>query len=328
MILKEKYGVIIIGAGPAALECASSLSNSGTTVLIIEKDAGSGNKVCGGGITYLAESYDIPENISRSFSSTKVSVGTKKYVIDFKKPLKTILRNEFGDYQRSTISKFRNIDILPGTEVTEVKENSIVAGQNEYFFKYLVGADGGDSVVRKYLNLKSDFCNGLTYTIKQKYDDVIWKVDSKRLKTGYMWVFPHKETISAGVYFNSRLVKPDVAKAVLNDFLTDLEIDYSTSELKGGKINCGYRGMFFGNIFLAGDAAGLPLKTTGEGIAGALISGREIAKKIMDPEYKTTEMEQYLKLKRKRELAFKVLETLPFLQNTAFRLYASLKRYK
>lgn len=328
MILKEKYDVIIIGAGPAAFECAAGLSNSGKTVLIIEKDVVSGNKVCGGGVTYLADGYDIPENISRSFSSTKVSVGAKKYVINFKKPLKTIIRSEFGDYQRSTISKFGNIDVLTGTEVTEIKENSIVAGQDEYFFKYLVGADGSDSVVRKHLDLKSDFCNGLTYTIKQKYDDVVWKVDSKRLKTGYLWVFPHNETMSAGVYFNSRLVKPDVAKAVLNDFLTDLEIDYSTSELKGGKINCGYRGMFFGNIFLAGDAAGLPLKTTGEGIAGALISGREIAKKIMDPEYKTTEMKQYLKLKRKSEMSLKVLETFPFLQNTAFRLYASLKKYK
>jgi len=46
-------------------------------------------------------------------------------------------------------------------------------------------------------------------------------------------------------------------------------------------INCLHRGCRFNdNIFLIGDAAGLASRLAGEGIAYAMISGREVARKI------------------------------------------------
>ena len=45
------YDVIIVGAGPAGLRCAEILGQSKLSVLLLEKNAKMGQKVCAGGIT-------------------------------------------------------------------------------------------------------------------------------------------------------------------------------------------------------------------------------------------------------------------------------------
>ena len=63
-----------------------------------------------------------------------------------------------------------------------------------------------------------------------------------------------------------------------------------------GSISYDYRGWDFGTIFLAGDAAGLASALTGEGIYPAVISGREIAKKIIDRNnFESAKMENLLR---------------------------------
>ena len=49
--MKDKYDVIIVGAGPAGLSCAETLSKSGKSVLVLEKNYKVGPKICAGALT-------------------------------------------------------------------------------------------------------------------------------------------------------------------------------------------------------------------------------------------------------------------------------------
>ena len=53
----EYFDVIIIGAGPAGLKCAEVLGNSKFSVLLLEKNAEIGVKVCAGGFLVKNSEY-------------------------------------------------------------------------------------------------------------------------------------------------------------------------------------------------------------------------------------------------------------------------------
>jgi geranylgeranyl reductase len=114
----------------------------------------------------------------------------------------------------------------------------------------------------------------------------------------------------------------------LENFLNSQNYQYSANNLYAAPVNYALEGHNFLNIFLIGDAAGLASKTTGEGIAFALTSGKEIAKKILSPDYMTPELIKILKFKKRQENILKIFETLPFLQTTLFKIFIKLMRKK
>ena len=62
-----------------------------------------------------------------------------------------------------------------------------------------------------------------------------------------------------------------------------------------------YHGIRFGNTYLAGDAAGLVSSFTGEGIYQALVSGKEVAKMILNPEFEPVKIPEVLETKQKHD---------------------------
>src|SRR3989344_9408934 len=113
--MTEKYDVIIIGAGPAGLECANQLKNSNLSVLLIEKNTIIGPKTCAGGLTNLDKDFDIPKDKTRSFQKQEILIENKSYVINLANPLKTISRFDLGQYQNQKISNCNNIKVLKET---------------------------------------------------------------------------------------------------------------------------------------------------------------------------------------------------------------------
>ena len=326
--MANNYDVIIIGAGPAGLECANQLKNSNLSVLLIEKNKIIGPKTCAGGLTNLDRKFDVPNNKTRSFQNQEIFIKEKSYTISLVNPLKTISRFDLGQYQLQKVSNCKNIKILKEISVKEIKKNEIVTSSGNFKFKYLVGADGSNSIVRKHLGLKSKICIGMYYDVPKITDRFIWRVDPKRLKSGYIWVFPHKKYTNIGVYHNPDFVSAKEAKIALEDFLKQQDYDFSNSKFEASPINYSYCGCIFNNIFLVGDAAGLASKTTGEGISFALTSGKEIAKRIMNPNYEMDELDKILTLKKRQERMLKVFDGLPFMQTLLFKIFLNLMKKK
>jgi len=333
--MENKYDVIIIGAGPAGLECANTLNNTNLSVLLIEKNKVIGPKICAGGLTNLDAQFDIPEDKTRCFSKQEIIIIDQSYRKNLVNPLKTISRLELGQFQLNKINKSSNIKILKDTLVKRIEKNRVITNKGTFYFKYLVGADGSNSIVRKYLGLKSKICIGMFFNIKKITNKFIWYANPRLLKSGYIWIFPHKRYTNIGVYFNPECIDVKNAKSILEDFLNKNNYRFNRYNFKAAPINYFYQGCIFKNIFLIGDAAGLASKATGEGISFALTSGKEIAKKILDSNYKLTELNRILIIKKRqermlkiRETMLKIFEKLPFMQVFLFRLFVNLMKKK
>jgi choline dehydrogenase-like flavoprotein len=68
----ESYDVIIVGAGPGGLACARALAGSGKRVLVLEKAASLGKKICAGELTAKV----LPdEDFERGRPWTRIHVG-------------------------------------------------------------------------------------------------------------------------------------------------------------------------------------------------------------------------------------------------------------
>ena len=322
--MRNKYNVIIIGAGPAGLQCAHQLKNSGLSVLLIEKNKIIGPKICAGGLTNLDKKFTIPSGKTRSFAAQIVFLEKRKYKLTLINPLKTIDRYDLGQHQLNKIKGCANITILKETFVRSIEKNKIITGQRDFYFKYLVGADGSFSILRRYLGLKSNTCMGLYNNVFQVTDDFVWYVSPSILQSGYIWEFPHKKYTNIGIYFNPKHLTFQQARDILIDYLKKKNYPFSSENFRGAPINYDYRGCVFGSFFLAGDAAGLASKTTGEGISFALTSGKEVGKKILNPDYKMIELGKILTFKKRQERMLRVFEKFSYLQKHFFKIFISL----
>jgi len=321
----ELYDIIIIGAGPAGLNCAKALSECGKKILLLEKKEVIGPKVCAGGLTMPDLEYlKIPDDIlGRKFDGvtvhsplSKCDIGSEEYFIC------TIDRKTLGQWQLGKIDRSK-IEIRTGTTVAGIEKDSIVLSDGERIgFKYLVGADGSNSLVRKYLGLKTEsFGIGIQYVIPGwNCEKLEFFLDSNVFHAWYGWIFPHKDFVSVGCGANPKTFPLKQLRANFERWLKDMRIDVSKGRYEAHSINYDYRGYKFDNIFLAGDAAGLTSGLTGEGIYPALISGEEIAKSILDGNYVSREIEKLVSLKKTQEYILSLLEKSGPLRKVEFEL--------
>lgn len=320
MDTKNKFDVIIVGAGPAGLKCAERLKNSNLSVLLIEKNKIIGPKICAGGLPGLSTKLDFPDSKIKPFSKLVIYLFDKRHEINF--PIKTIDRYDLGQYLLNKIKDAKNITILKETIVKQVKKDKVITNRGDFGYKYLVGADGSFSIVRKFLGLKSEISIGLYYESPKISDEVKLYFNPKLLGRGYIWVFPHRNhtNVGAGFHFDRYLLSFQKVRKILEEFLEKNNYPYSKNNLKGAPLNSFYKGCIFGNIFLVGDAAGLVFKIMGEGIKPAMISGEEIGKKILNPDYKLPQLNKILKIKKRQERWEKFFDASPFFKLKTYYL--------
>ena len=76
----EEFDVIIVGGGPAGLQCARELSGSALRVLLLEKQEGFGDKLCAGGLTTKAmDVLPLPDHIIKQKIFSKELEGYFHY---------------------------------------------------------------------------------------------------------------------------------------------------------------------------------------------------------------------------------------------------------
>ena len=296
----EAYDVIIVGAGPAGLRCAEVMVSSDLSVLLLEKNDKMGQKVCAGGITRKDLAIlDLPDDIiEHKVTNTAVHSPKRSSTANAAQPFVfTLSREVLGEWQRKQLVN-TSVKVLTKAKVTEISEGNLtVNGKTKYRYRYLIGADGVSSIVRRFLKIPTEKrLIGIQYLIPSKRKPKLEIfMDSKLFKAWYAWVFPHENHIAVGCCADPKLMPVADLKKNFKTWLDQKGFDITHAEYQSWPINYDYRGYKFGNTFLVGEAAGLASGFTGEGIYQALASGDTVARTILDKNYTSTAMDDVLK---------------------------------
>ena len=309
----EIYDVIIVGAGPAGLNCAKQLGGSSLRVLVAERNSVIGPKVCAGGLTGKSLGLlNLPDQLVE-FKYDRIHLFHRDklfYLWDDEDFIYTIDRKELGQWQLGQLEKFPNITVKTDHAVSKITSEYVVVNGNKIGYKHLVGADGSSSLVRRYLKLaaqKTDIA--IQYIVPTtQYKDLEIYFDSSLFSTWYAWIFPHKNYTSIGCMGDPRVISSKQLKKNFSAWLKKYDIDISEAKYEAFPINSDYSEYRFQeNIYLAGDAGGFASGLTGEGIYQALVSGEEIGKMILNKNYYSEKIAELIRLQHKHN---KILNAL------------------
>ncbi|MCI0504205.1 NAD(P)/FAD-dependent oxidoreductase [Candidatus Micrarchaeota archaeon] len=279
----QPFDVVIVGAGPGGLSCASHLAGSGLRVLVLEKNDRLGKKICSGEISSKVKT---PAGFDRGHAWTEIHVGTDetKTVVKLPRPyLHTVGRFEIESHLESHCGaavRFSEpvIGIAPGYVET---------AKGRYAYRHLVGADGSFSVVRKHLGLPSENISGWAFhcVLERPCTEfhMYWLPKTLPGSYGYM-MSKNRDKTMVGMAWRGEFDHALAARAKVWVGRT-FGIDASKLKTEAMRGNADYRGWDFGNIYLVGDAGGFLNPLTTEGIAFAMKSGEGVARHIRgDPE--------------------------------------------
>lgn len=279
---------VVIGAGPAGVTCGYTLIKNGEECLIIDRRTFPREKLCGGGLTprahllidriYKDLQYDYCKiNTIDLYTSTKRICS-----FHFDTEIRTVARK---DFDHALLKEYKKkggqfiTDIVTKIEEKDGVIHLTLASGKHYTCNYLVGADGANSIVRKYIQPQFDrgiICLEKTVTDDNSIKDIRVYFD-KAYPKGYLYLFPNPRGYVVG-YGNGN---------------TDIDVFHESLE-RYGLINanktkgayipafCKFDYPFYKHIILIGDAGGYVDSMTGEGIPHAIKSGENAALSIIN----------------------------------------------
>ncbi|MCP3872099.1 MAG: geranylgeranyl reductase family protein [Desulfobacteraceae bacterium] len=293
------FDVAIIGAGPAGTAAAFDLLTRGLKVLILDKYEFPRKKACAGGITpkgYHLFKYDISSQVKRKCRTVKINPSNKTpFFIQEKKTLCYMTKREDLDLfsLNMVIEKGADFRIIKKIHSIEEKQSSVEIRTDVQSFKasYLIGADGANSVVRRFVSETRRTQQTRFYqkqfaieadVMMDRPDQYKMEFDFSKIKKGYYWIFPKDDHVNIGIY----TIDPN-----LNLKTQDL-FEYAEDKLSNNKLGAikGYPICTGGfnyrpdskRILLVGDAAGMAERLLGEGIYFAVKSGQLAAWSILE----------------------------------------------
>jgi geranylgeranyl reductase family protein len=285
--------ILIVGAGPSGCMAASILRDSGKSVILLDKNDFPRHKPCAGGLTPKTVE-ELPFEITglKQHDSEKMLFKfTNGKTVDLNNEsgaCKMVVREEFDEFFFNYV-KNKGAEFIKG-KVIKIKETanevSVETPENQIKCKYLIGADGANSTVRR-LTTDLKFKNpvfafeGLVDR-KLSFKDIPTKFVFNKL--GYGWIFPKKDHYNVGIgnlVYDSSQPKPRK-----NDLFSFVKDELGADEIKhitGFPIGTEGNQYFPKSMrtYLVGDAAGLAETLLGEGIYNAVISGKYIANSIV-----------------------------------------------
>lgn len=291
------YDSIVVGGGPAGATAAREMARAGLKVLLLEKEQMPRYKCCAGGVprkvTGLID-FDCSSLFEKKIRGTVFSWRSRaRRYLEGPGTLGWVVRRESFDHfllrqadrdgaevrQGETF-----LDLFPEGEVIRVRTD-----RKEYRCLTLIGADGASSRVADRLRLSGSRHFGFAleariYTGEEelrKRDSNLY-FDFGSVPRGYAWIFPRRDHLSVGVATRYRFFPR--ARSFLRGYMEreGLRAGDGKWTVRGGRLafNPTVRRLARGRCLLAGDAAGLTDRLSGEGIFGAVKSGNLAAKAV------------------------------------------------
>lgn len=278
----DKTKVIIAGAGPAGSVCALLLRRKGVECTLVDRAVFPRDKICGGGLT--PRSYRLLKQLLPDFRYDYNKVEKLKLciegeeVLDFKmqKELRIVKRKQFDAQLLETYEQSGGTFVNEGISSIDEQDREIIvtlSSGRQFVCDYLVGADGANSRVRKYLNPEAD--HGILcmeqYGPKSPENAVVGNL-STEYQQGYYYSFPNESYDVQG--FGDGKTTPDSFRKVLQ------KMGCPNLKALGAYIPQTINYPIRHNIILIGDAGCFPNRLTFEGIYYAFLTASHAAEAI------------------------------------------------
>ncbi len=283
----REYDVLVIGGGPTGSTASYILkSKYNLNVLLVDKHAFPRDKLCAGLVTkkttdllseIYGENYTDFANVTNNFKLYYKHNEITDVNVDI--PFNLVNRKDFDFWCFNKYKELGGETYSPLYIKTIDTANHVATFTNgeTIGYKYLIGADGAFSMVRKYVDPKFrslSFCFE-SYIQKENAENDL-KIYFGSLKNSYFFDF-YKSTYNAigCAYFgNVKNVLPKY-KSFLYDVGVTKTVD---SNIKGMFIPYDYvKTPVQNHVFLAGDSSGAVDPITGEGLYFALLSAKYLA---------------------------------------------------
>lgn len=291
-----RYDVIVVGGGPAGSTAARECAARGMSVLLLDKATFPRDKPCGGGITLRAARllpFDLAPVVERSICGLDLTFsGRGGFARDAAQPLfHLVQRNRFDHFLVEQAVK-AGATLRERTPLREIeREGSRVivrTGSETFEGRTLVAADGANGETAKRAGLTVPRWRILALegniTPSGRFPER-WQtrvgIDLGAVPGGYHWLFPKGDHLNIGIGG-----LPSVGSALRRKFEEAVRgYGFDPATLWGVRaaplpIRRPDTPLIHGNLLLVGDAAGLVDLLTGEGIYGAIWSGRAAAKHL------------------------------------------------
>lgn len=286
------YDAIVVGAGPAGSTAARELAARGASVLLVEKARFPRDKPCGGGVTVRAARllpFDLAPVTERTVSAVRFSLKMgRPFTRRYAEPVTYLTQRRHLDLFLAERAEQAGAVFHDGDPLLDLaQEQHAVAARTRTGWqqgRVLIGADGANGVVARLSGLSGgrDSAVALEGNIRVAALPAHWRdvlaLDLGGVPGGYGWLFPKGDHVNVGVGgwdylaggFRTHLARLCAFYGLDADRFYNLRGHHLPARRRGAPLARG-------RIALVGDAAGLVDPLSGEGIFGAIWSGRAAA---------------------------------------------------
>jgi 2-polyprenyl-6-methoxyphenol hydroxylase-like FAD-dependent oxidoreductase len=274
--LMPETDVFVIGGGPAGLAAALAARRAGFRVAVADSERPPIDKACGEGLmpdsleAAASLGISIPEDRAAKFRGIRFRGADNTVCADFPGGSGLGVRRTVLHPLMAGAAADAGVELLWGSPVTGLDANSVTVGGTAWKTRWIIGADGAQSLVRRWAGLQKFQRNTERFSFRRHYRVAPW--------SEYMEIHWGE---SAQFYVTP--VSPGEVCVVLMSRDPHLRIDaalpkfpFLAARLAGGGITTSERGSIAatrklkrvaaGNVALIGDASGTVDPITGEGL--------------------------------------------------------------